>query len=215
MTRDAMTDGDAPGTDLPAGRFSSWLSGAQAAMRDDRTSEVPCGTCTACCRSSQFVHVAPDETDTLAHIPAALLFPAPGLPRGHQLLGYDERGHCPMLVDDRCSIYAHRPRTCRTYDCRVLAATGIDVDLDDTTKTAIAEQVRRWRFTYPTERDRTEQAAVRSAANFLADQAEALGAGTVPANPTQRAVAAIQLHELFLAHEPPVDEVRVELTRRR
>ena len=89
-------------------------------------SDVPCGTCTACCTSSQFVHIEPDERDALAHIPAELLFPAPGRPRGHVLLGYDERGHCPMLVDGACSIYAHRPRTCRTYDCRVFAAAGVD-----------------------------------------------------------------------------------------
>ena len=38
-------------------------------------------TCTACCTSSQFVHIEPDETDTLAHIPAALRFPAPGTAR--------------------------------------------------------------------------------------------------------------------------------------
>ena len=38
-------------------------------------SDVPCNGCTACCRSSQFVHVGPDEADTLAHIPAELLFP--------------------------------------------------------------------------------------------------------------------------------------------
>ena len=30
-------------------------------------------------------------------------------------MGYDERGHCPMLVDGDCSIYDHRPRTCRMY----------------------------------------------------------------------------------------------------
>ena len=62
---------------------------------------MPCGTCTACCTSSQFVHIGPDEVDTLAHIPAELLFPAPRMPKGHVLLGYDERGHCPMLIDER------------------------------------------------------------------------------------------------------------------
>ncbi len=82
----------------------------QRALRGDGGTDVPCGTCTACCTSSQFVHIEPDETDTLAHIPADVLFPAPLAPRGHVLLGYDERGHCPMLVDNACSIYEHRPR---------------------------------------------------------------------------------------------------------
>ena len=90
----------------------------------------PCGGCTACCTSSQFVHIEPDETRTLSRIPAALLFPAPGLPRGHRLMGYDENGHCPMLVDATCSIYADRPRTCRTYDCRIFPAADIAVELD-------------------------------------------------------------------------------------
>ncbi|HJV08323.1 MAG TPA: YkgJ family cysteine cluster protein, partial [Acidimicrobiales bacterium] len=93
---------------LPAGRFSTWL--AQLAGGDV---DVPCGACTACCTSSQFVHIGPDESETLARIPPALLFPAPGLPKGHVVMGYDERGHCPMFVDGGCSIYEARPRTCR------------------------------------------------------------------------------------------------------
>src|SRR2546421_6542963 len=117
----------------------------QAAIRGEQESDVPCTGCTACCPSPQFVHIAPDETDTLAHVPAELLFPAPLLPAGHVVLGYDERGHCPMLVDGRCSIYEHRPRTCRTYDCRIFAAAGIDAD-----KELIVARARRWRVTYPT-----------------------------------------------------------------
>src|SRR5438552_2615582 len=99
----------------------------QSALRGDADSDVPCAGCTACCTSSQFVHIGPDETDALAHIPAELLFPAPQRPPGHVVLGYDERGHCPMLVDGRCSIYEHRPQTCRIYDCRVFTAAGIEL----------------------------------------------------------------------------------------
>jgi hypothetical protein len=126
--------------DLPAGRLSSWM--AEVASGDDV--DVPCGTCTACCRSSFFIHLEPDEQRTIAAIPRALLFPAPGRPKGHLVLGYDERGHCPMLVEDRCSIYDVRPRTCRRYDCRVYAAAGLD-PLDDD-KPLVAAQVRRWHF---------------------------------------------------------------------
>ena len=142
--------------ELAAGDFSTWLADMRAALRGERAADVPCGECTACCTSSQFVHIEPDETETLAHIPPALLFPAPRLPRGHVLLGYDERGHCPMLVDGACSIYEHRPRTCRTYDCRIFAATGIDAAAD---QPLIAERARRWRFTFsnPAEREQHEQ----------------------------------------------------------
>jgi uncharacterized protein len=138
----------------------------QAALRGERDADVPCDGCTACCRSSQFVHVGLDEADTLAHIPRQLLFPAPY--RSDELvLGYDERGHCPMLVDDRCSIYAHRPIACRTYDCRVLAAAGVSVDDD---KPAVAARVTRWVFSHPTEADQAAHDAVRSAAAALEEE---------------------------------------------
>src|SRR6202047_4741709 len=127
--------------DLAAGEFSSWMGEIQGAIRGERGSDVPGNGCTACCTSSQFVHIAPDEAETLAHIPAALLFPAPGLPRGHVLLGYDERGHCPTLVAGRCPISEPPPQPCRTYDCRVFAATGLTIDDDD--KVSIARQAQR------------------------------------------------------------------------
>jgi len=161
---------------------------------------VPCDGCTACCTSSQFVHVAPDETDTLAHVPAALLFPAPGLPEGHALLGYDKHGHCPMLVDNRCTIYEHRPRACRTYDCRVFPAAGIEVDDGD--KALIAQQARRWRFSYEDETGRVRHAAVRAAAAYLAEHPEVVPGGVSSA--TQRAVLAVEVHAAFLS--PGKDE---------
>jgi len=46
--------------DLAAGDFSSWIDEMQAAIRDEGHSDVPCNGCTACCRSSQFVHIGPD-----------------------------------------------------------------------------------------------------------------------------------------------------------
>jgi hypothetical protein len=181
---------DYPAGEIPAGDFGSWLSAMQAALRGEADAEVPCGSCTACCASSQFVPIGPDETETLAHIPAKLLFPAPRLPEGHVLLGYDERGHCPMLVDGRCSIYEHRPRTCRSYDCRIFAATGLEVDADDPTKDPIAQRVRRWHFTFPANDDRHRQAAVRTAVR------------TVRATSvTQLAVTAIERYEEFLTPE--------------
>jgi uncharacterized protein len=210
-----MTDDDtSDDPDLAAGDFSSWVVGMQAAIRGEQESDVPCNGCTACCTSSQFVHIAPDETDTLARIPAELLFPAPRSPRGHVVLGYDERGHCPMLIDDRCSIYEHRPRTCRTYDCRIFPATGLDVD--DEAKAAIARQVRRWQFSFASDADRNEYDAVQAAASFLRDNAGALPAGTVPSSTTQLAVLAVEVSDLFLRSdvEPDPQAVGVELKRR-
>ena len=159
-----VTLGSVDGDDeLDAGSFATWLAAMRAALRGDRDATVPCAGCTACCTSSMFVHVEPDELDTLAHIPPALLFPAPHLPQGHMVLGHDERGHCPMLVEGACSIYEHRPRTCRTYDCRIFAATGLDAAEGDDRKSAIAHRATRWRFSYPAARDEDEQRAVRDA----------------------------------------------------
>jgi len=174
--------------DLPAGDFSAWLNGMQAAIGGEAGAVVPCGACTACCAASQFVPIGPDETDTLAHIPAELLFPAPRLPRGHVLLGYDDRGRCPMLKDDGCSIYEHRPRTCRTYDCRIFAATGLDVDAEDARKAPVALRARRWRFTFPTDEDRRRHEAVRAAIRSLR-----------ATSVTELAVRAVETHEEFLS----------------
>jgi uncharacterized protein len=184
--------------DLPAGDFSAWMVEIRAAIRERRGSDVPCDGCTACCRSSQFVHIGPDETDTLSRIPAELLFPAPGRPAGHVVLGYDERGHCPMLIDDKCSIYARRPNACRTYDCRIFAATGTAAGEQ---KVEITRRARRWQFSYSTAEARTERDAVRAGASFLAAHPELLREAGIPANETQLAVLAVEIHDLFLVRD--------------
>jgi hypothetical protein len=138
---------------LDAGAFGAWLDRAAVLAPAD----VPCGDCSACCTASQFVLVEPDEHAALAVIPPALLFPAPRRPEGFRLLGYDEHGACPMFVDERCSIYEHRPRACRVYDCRVYAAAGVEPP-----DPGVAVRVRRWRFSYPGPADEQRHAAVRA-----------------------------------------------------
>ncbi len=122
----------------------------------------------------------------------------------HVLVGYDQDGHCPMLIDNACSIYAHRPRTCRTYDCRVFPAAR--VELDDADKAAIARQTRRWQFSFDSPNARVQHDAV-------------------PANTTQLAVLAIEVHDAFVERDPETgmtkitvptpDAVRVMVTSRR
>lgn len=203
-------NGDASNDDreLEAGAFSSWMIDTQRAIRGERAADVPCDGCTACCTSSHFVHIGPDETDTLSRIPAALLFPAPLMPRGHVLLGYDERGHCPMLIDNQCSIYDHRPRTCRTYDCRVFPATQVAVG-DDPAKALVAKRVARWRFSYPEPVDRIRHDAARAAATYLVERGDLFPDGAVPATATQRAVLAIEIHEVFLRCDDATGEITV------
>lgn len=189
---------------LPAGPFSGWLAAATDPVRNTDM-DVPCGTCTACCRSSYFIHVEPDETDTLAHIPKRLLFPAPGRPKGHRVLGFDERGHCPMLTEAGCSIYEHRPRTCRSYDCRVFAAAGLSPAADG--KVEIAARTERWRFDLE-ENEKpsaaSQLAAVRRAAVYLDERRdECFPQGGAPLQHGQRAALAVKVHRLFLAAEDP------------
>lgn len=147
---------------IPAGEFGAWLGELAAALRGDGETDVACGDCTACCRSGQFIHIDPDERDALAHIPAELVFPAPGQPKGTVLMGYDQHGRCPMLSHQGCTIYEHRPRTCRTYDCRVFAATGVFPDEPE--KADIAARAARWQFHFETPDVRAEHEALVAAA---------------------------------------------------
>ena len=169
--------------DLPAGEFSSWLRRTLVALVEESGAEVPCGACSACCTTSHFVDVAPEETRSLARIPRELLFPAPDLPKGSVLLGYDEHGRCPMLNDGRCSIYEERPSTCRNYDCRIFAAAGIAAD-----RGPITRQARRWAFSHPAPVDRDEHEAVRAAARFLRERGECFPGGSGPRGPVQLAL---------------------------
>jgi hypothetical protein len=211
MSADAAT-GPGPGGDLDAGPIAAWAAALIEAVGAGGTSDVPCGSCTACCTSSQFVLIGPDETDTLTHVPPEVRFPAPGAPAGWQLLPYDEHGRCPLLGPSGCTIYDHRPRTCRTYDCRVFAAAALEPDAD---KPAIAAQVRRWRFAVTNPVDEDVLRSVRAAARFLEAHADALAVDGLPAAVTQRAVLAVELHGRFVAADAPdVADVAVEVRRR-
>jgi Fe-S-cluster containining protein len=186
-------------TTQTAGPFSAWLRTTRRSQQlKVLGADVPCGTCSGCCRSSYFIHIRPDETEALARIPRALVFPAPGAPPGHVLLGYNERGECPMWIDQACSIYAHRPQTCRDYDCRVFPATGIAPN-EDGLRSLIEDQARRWRFELPTEGDRDDLAAVRAAAAFLQDHRASFPPDYLPRNPPQLAALAIRVYDVFAA----------------
>jgi Fe-S-cluster containining protein len=146
--------------------------------------------------SSYFIPIRPEDEDARAHIPEQLLVNAPGMAPGQRMMGYRANGHCPMLSDRKCTIYAHRPQTCRDYDCRVFAAAGIDAGGPD--KFVINDRVRAWEFTYPTEDDRRAHEAVRSAATFIQKKRESFPGGRAPTAPTGIAVLAIKAYPVFL-----------------
>lgn len=145
---------------LSAGNFTAWLNQTLVGLDSPMDADVACGSCVGCCSSSQFVHVGNDELDALAHIPSSLLFDAPG--GAGKVMGYDEHGRCPMLTTSGCSIYEHRPQTCRTYDCRVFEAAGITAD-----QPLIRERSERWRFEIMNEADQALLDQVRSRAAGL------------------------------------------------
>ena len=182
--------------DISAGKFSSWHDDTLTTQLEFSGSDVPCGTCTACCTSSYFIHIKPEEVKTLARIPQELCFAAPGLPQGNVVMGYDQEGHCPMLINNKCSIYEDRPQTCRNYDCRIFPATGISLTEQD--KVLINQQATRWRFTLEDQEDQNRQAAVKRAARFLQECNQHFKAHELPRNETQLAIVAIKVYELFL-----------------
>ena len=117
-----------------------------------------------------------------------------------------------MLINEQCSIYDHRPLTCRTYDCRVFAATGLQVGDD---KPLIAERSRRWSFTFSGDADREQRDAVRAAATYVQANPDVVPNGA-PVTTTQLAVRAIEAHDVFLhgVEDPDPEAVRVALSRR-
>ena len=121
--------------------FADWRAALRRSLEDGTSTGVPCGGCTACCRSHQFVLIEPDEAATLRRVDRRLLAPAPGRPPGWQVLGFDREGRCPMLGQSGCTIYEDRPRTCRVYDCRVFAAAGVVPD-----QRLVADRARNWVF---------------------------------------------------------------------
>jgi Fe-S-cluster containining protein len=176
----------------------------RAALSGSAGMDVACGDCRGCCTSSYFVKVRPYETATIAHIGAHNLRPVPGATNGNLLMGFDEQGHCFMFANGGCSIYQHRPETCRTYDCRVFAAAGTNAGPD---KSVINERIAQWSFEYASEQDREEHRAVTAAANFLRQHPVRFPGGRVPSRPSEIAVLAVKSYEVFLS--PPLSDEEI------
>ena len=62
----------------------------------------------------------------------------------------------------------------------------------------IAERAGRWRFGFPAAADHERRDAVHEAAVFIRDRPQELPDGAAPANATQHAVLAVEMHERFL-----------------
>ena len=186
---------------LPAGDFSDWLQRMRHALASDGGMDVACGECRGCCVSSYYVKIRAHETVAMKRIGEGNLEACPPREPGSRLLGFREDGHCRMLVDGNCSIYEDRPETCRSYDCRVYAAAEMDAGPD---KPVINRRVARWRFAFPTDRDRSEQRAVAAAARYLRQHPVRFPGGHVPSRPSEIAVLAVKTYAVFV--DPPASD---------
>jgi len=178
--------------------FLGWINEFTETLKGNNDGEVPCGDCIGCCTSSLFIHIKPSDKDSLNHIPKELMFPAPDLPKGHYLLGYDEKGHCPMFKKDQCSIYPFRPETCRQYDCRIYPATGI---YPDNARSKILAKAKTWNFDLNSSKEKHLFDAVQKASKFLITYKKLFPDNFYPKNESQQAVLSIQIHSIFIELE--------------
>jgi hypothetical protein len=79
---------------------------------------VPCDGCTACCYAKRVV-VNPEEEP-----PENLAVLALAKDRYGTRLRRRKDGSCTHLGPAGCTVYEHRPRICRLYDCRTAAICG-------------------------------------------------------------------------------------------
>jgi uncharacterized protein len=186
---------------IPAGEFGAWLAGARAALRGAAGSEVPCGDCVGCCVSSYHIALRGHDRLVLRRVPAQYLHQqASACGDTVAWMGFRADGHCPMLGDAGCSVYADRPQTCRDYDCRVFAAAGLLAG--DARRAVINERVQAWEFSFADDNARAAREAVAAAATFIGEQAAAFPPGWVPTGPTGIAVLALKVYTVFLPGVP-------------
>jgi len=182
---------------LPGGEFARWLHDyLRAQTHGEPAGDVPCGECNACCKASYFIPIHSEERETIALIPVARLTRAANTNEPQWALDQSCGGQCPMLINDACSIYAQRPRTCRRYDCRVFVATGVGVGSGP--RAPVNERVWRWRFDYPSALDVATQSAVLAAVAFFRRCADLIDSDIAPSDTGDLAKAAVLVHALFL-----------------
>ncbi len=107
-------------SEILAGPFSAGCE-MRAALAGTSGMNVACGSCRGCCTSSYFIRkVRAHEHAALEGIGQDKLRPVPGRHEwraAHGLHGRTAIASC--FANGNCAyLDAHRPETCRTYDCR-------------------------------------------------------------------------------------------------
>lgn len=91
-------------------------------VTDAPRADVPCGSCTLCCRLLS-PHLTPEEISS-GKYPISLVQPSEDMLRLDPDCGpvvtmfKNKHGGCSMFIDGACSIYEDRPMACRQFDCR-------------------------------------------------------------------------------------------------
>ena len=183
--------------ELFAGDFSAWLEEAEGAIRRGEASDVPCdGLHGVLPVVAVHPHRARRGRRPGPHAGRRCCSPRPGCRAGHVLMGYDERGHCPMLVDDACSIYEHRPADLSHLRLPGLRRHGRGARRRSAPHRrahgplAVRPPGRVGRGPPRCGRAPLRRTSVRTATTSRP--------ATVPGNPTQLAVLAIDVHDVFL-----------------
>ncbi len=199
-----MAEGGIP--TLDAGAFGPWLAAMREVLRGGRDADVPCGDCIGCCISSYPIPLRPGDARARAEVPEQYLLGQSA--QGQRwLMGFREDGSCPFMNERRCDIYAERPQTCRAYDCRIYAATGL---LPDGNREVIERRVREWRFGFDSDGERGDAAALRRAAQFIRANAALFPPAMRAASATAAAVLAVKTYPLFLEESPLPPEALVQ-----
>lgn len=86
---------------------------------------VPCSGCVSCCYHKE-VDIYPEEErpEDLRHLDVV------EDQNGKLVLRKRSDGACVHLAEGGCSVFTHRPRACRMYDCRVHAIAGLASQFD-------------------------------------------------------------------------------------
>jgi len=164
----------------------------RAVLKGEQTADVPCDGCVGCCVSFYAIALRPVDKAALSAVPDRhLRLPVDG---GLAYMGYRDDGTCPMLEAGRCTIYADRPQTCRDYDCRIYAATGL---LPDGHRPVIEERVLEWRFDFSTEEEMRQSEALRRAACFIREHGALFPPGIRAESAAAVAVLAVKVWPLF------------------
>jgi Fe-S-cluster containining protein len=106
---------------------------------NENLTDALCTRCGLCCDGTLFADVE------LGHAEVARLENMGLEPEEHGTRAGLLSQPCPALQGTRCSIYAHRPRCCRTFECQLLLDARRGAVAVDVAQEQIAEARRRIR----------------------------------------------------------------------